>query len=74
MAASKNEAGSHTIVFAGSYGGAEEQTLTAAITRRISEHLRVNLRYAYSHYNDWTSGGNNNYDSQMGYTSLQYGF
>lgn len=54
--------------------GAEEHTVTAAITRRINSHLRVSLKYAYSHYNDWASGGNNNYDAQMVYTSLQYRF
>jgi hypothetical protein len=54
--------------------GADEQTLTASITRRITRNLRVNLKYAYTHYNDWASGGNNNYDAQMGYSSLQYRF
>lgn len=54
--------------------GAEEGSVTAAITRRINSHLRVSLRYAYSHYNDWASGGNNNYNAQMVYTSLQYQF
>ncbi len=54
--------------------GADESTVTAAITRRITEHLRVNLRYAYTHYNDWASGGNNNYNAQLVYTSLQYRF
>jgi hypothetical protein len=54
--------------------GAEEQSVTAAVTRRINPHLRVNLKYAYSHYNDWASGGNNNYDAQMVSTSLQYRF
>ncbi len=54
--------------------GAEETSLTAAITRRINQHLRVNLKYAFSHYNDWASGGNNNYTAQMVYSSLQYQF
>jgi predicted porin len=54
--------------------GAEEHGVTATITRRINQHLRVNLKYAYSHYNDRASGGNNNYDAQMVYTSLQYRF
>jgi hypothetical protein len=54
--------------------GADEQTLTASISRRITPSLRVNLRYAYTHYNDWASGGNNNYDAQMVYSSLQYRF
>jgi hypothetical protein len=54
--------------------GAEEYTATAGITRRINPHLRVNLKYAYTQYNDWASGGNNNYYAQLVYTSLQYRF
>jgi len=54
--------------------GAEEYTATAGITRRITDHLRVNLKYAYTQYNDWASGGNNNYYAQMVYTTLQYRF
>ena len=54
--------------------GADAQTLTASLTRRITRNLRVSLKYAWSHYNDWASGGNNNYDAQMVYSSLQYRF
>jgi hypothetical protein len=54
--------------------GAEEQSVTATLTRRITRNLRVNLKYAYSHYNDRASGGNNNYNAQMVYSSLQYRF
>jgi hypothetical protein len=54
--------------------GADEQTVTASITRRITKNLRVNLKYAYTHYNEWASGGNNNYNAQMVYTTLQYRF
>jgi hypothetical protein len=54
--------------------GADEQTLTASITRRITQNLRVNLKYAYTHYNDWASGGNNNFTGQMVYSTLQYRF
>ena len=54
--------------------GADEQTVTASITRRITQNLRVNLKYAFTHYNDWASGGNNNFDAQMVYSSLQYRF
>ncbi|MFZ0825786.1 MAG: hypothetical protein WAO02_00030 [Verrucomicrobiia bacterium] len=54
--------------------GADEQTLTASLTRRITQNLRVSLKYAYTHYNDWASGGFNNYDAQMVYSSLQYRF
>ena len=54
--------------------GAEEYTATAGLTRRINSHLRVNLKYAYTQYNDYASGGNNNYYAQLLYTSLQYQF
>ena len=54
--------------------GAEQYTVTAGITRRITQNLRVNLKYAYTQYDDWASGGNNSYDAQMVYTSLQYRF
>ena len=54
--------------------GAEQYTVTAGITRRITQNLRVNLKYAYTQYDDWASGGNNSYDAQMVYSSLQYRF
>ncbi len=54
--------------------GAEQYTVTAGITRRINPRLRVNLKYAYTQYDDWASGGNNNYNAQMVFTSLQYRF
>ena len=54
--------------------GAEEYTATAGLTRRITDHLRVSLKYAYTQYNDWASGGNNNYYAQLVYTTLQYRF
>jgi predicted porin len=54
--------------------GADSHTVTAGITRRINPHLRVSVKCAYSQYNDWASGGNNNNTSEMVYTSLQYRF
>ena len=48
-----------------------DHTVTAGITRRINPHLRVNVKCAYSQYNDWASGGNNNTTAEMVYTSLQ---
>ena len=57
------------------YGaGAEEHGITATLIRRITDNLRVTLRYGYYHYTDQTSGGNNNYDAQVVYSSLQYRF
>ena len=54
--------------------GAQENVVTATISRRISSHMRVSLKCAYSQYNDWASGGNNNNTAEMIYTSLQYRF
>jgi hypothetical protein len=54
--------------------GAEQQSVTATLTRRITRNLRLNLKYGYTHYNDWASGGKNNYDAQVVYSSLQYRF
>jgi len=57
------------------YGsGAEEHGITAMITRRLTDHLRVNVKYGYFHYTDELYGGNNDYDSHLVYTSLQYRF
>ena len=54
--------------------GSDEHSVSAAITRRLNPHLRVSLRCAYSACNDWASGGNNNFNSEMVYSSLQYQF
>jgi outer membrane protein assembly factor BamA len=57
------------------YGsGAEEYGVTAGLTRRINEHLRVSLKYGYSHYTDSLYGGNQDFTSHLVYTSLQYRF
>ena len=52
----------------------EEYGITAAITRRVSNNLRLTLRYAYFHSEDDTSGGNNNFESHAVFSSLQYRF
>jgi hypothetical protein len=54
--------------------GADEHTVTASIVRRINPHLRVSVKCAYSQYNDWASGGNSNFNSEMVYSTLQYQF
>jgi len=57
------------------YGaGAEEHAVTATIVRRISERLRLTLRYGYFHSTDDPSGGHNDYDAHLVYSSLQYRF
>jgi hypothetical protein len=57
------------------YGaGAEEHGITATIVRRLTERLRLTLRYGYYHSEDETSGGNNDYNAHVVYSSLQYRF
>ena len=53
---------------------AQEQSVTATLTRRISKNLRWNLKYAFSHYQDYASGGNFDYNAHLIYSSLQYRF
>ena len=53
---------------------AQEHGVTASLTRRISDHLRLNLRYAFTHLEDFTSGGFNNFQAQLVSSSLQYPF
>ena len=36
---------------------AEEHSVTAALTRRITQNLRLNLKYAFTHYDDLASAG-----------------
>lgn len=54
--------------------GATEHSLTATLTRRITNNLRWNLKYAFTHYEDSASAGNFNYNAHVIYTSLQYRF
>ena len=53
---------------------AEQQSVTATLTRRLTRNLRLNLKYAFTHWNDYASGGHFNYDSHLVYSSLQYRF
>ena len=52
----------------------QQQSVTATFTRRITQNLRWNVKYAFTRYQDFASGGNFNYDSHLVYTSLQYRF
>jgi hypothetical protein len=57
------------------YGaGAEENGVTATIVRRLTEKLRLTLKYGYYHFTDQTSGGHNDYDTHVLFASLQYRF
>jgi len=54
--------------------GAEEHGITATVVRRLSERVRVSVRYGYYHSEDELYGGNNDYDAHVLYSSLQYRF
>ena len=57
------------------YGaGGQEQAVTATLIRRLSQRVRLTLRYGFFHYTDDTYGGNRDFDSHLVYSSLQYRF
>ncbi len=51
-----------------------EHGVLATLTRRITKNLRMNLRYGYYNFHDLTSGGHNDFEAHLIYTSLQYRF
>jgi hypothetical protein len=51
-----------------------QYSLTATLSRRLTKNLRWNVKYAYTHYDDYASAGKFNYDSNLIFTSLQYRF
>jgi hypothetical protein len=53
---------------------AREHGVTAAISRRISQNLRLNLKYGFAHLEDITSGRNDDYEAHVVHSSLQYRF
>ena len=53
---------------------AQEHGVTALLTRRLRPNLRLNLRYAFFTYEDVLSGGHNDYDAHVLFSSLQYRF
>jgi hypothetical protein len=57
------------------YGAdAQEHAVTAGIIRRISERMRVTLKYGFFDGDDWTSGQHNNYQAHLIYSSFHYRF
>lgn len=57
------------------YGaGAEEHSVTATLTRRITKNLRWSLKYAFAHFDDSASAGHFSYDAHVIFSSLQYRF
>jgi hypothetical protein len=57
------------------YGdGAQEHGVTVGLVRRISDHVRLTLKYGYFNTRDDTAGGHLNYDAHWVYSGLQYRF
>ncbi|MCL4785881.1 MAG: hypothetical protein KJ070_03675 [Verrucomicrobia bacterium] len=57
------------------YGAeAQEHGITATLVRRITANLRLTLRYGFFHYDDTTSGNNNDYQAHVISSALQYRF
>lgn len=54
--------------------GAEQHGVTAAIVRRLTERVRLTLKYGFTRYSDWASGGHNDFDAHLVFSSLQYRF
>jgi hypothetical protein len=57
------------------YGaGGQEHSITATLTRRISERVRVSLKYGYFRYLDTAAGGNADFGASLVYATLRYRF
>ena len=57
------------------YGaGSEEHAVTATLTRRLSERLRLALKYGYYRYDDASFGANRDFGANLISASLRYRF
>jgi hypothetical protein len=57
------------------YGaGSEEHAITATLTRRISQSLRLAIKYGYFRYSDSTYGGYRDFGANLITASLRYRF
>jgi hypothetical protein len=57
------------------YGaGGQEHSITATLTRRISQRIRVSLKYGYFRYLDDATGGNGNFGANLVYATVRYRF
>ena len=54
--------------------GAEEHGVTVSLVRRLSERVRLTMRYAFFRNHDDTFGGKNNYDAHGIFSTIQYRF
>lgn len=54
--------------------GGHQHAITCGLVRRLTEQIRLNLRYGFYSYTDQTYAGNANFDSHLIYGSLQYRF
>jgi len=57
------------------YGaGGQEHSVTVTLTRRISERIRLSLKYGYFRYLDEATGGNADFGANLVYATLRYRF
>jgi hypothetical protein len=57
------------------YGaGAQEQGISAAVIRRLTQRMQLTLRYGFFTNRDQTSGHYNDYDAHLVYSSLLFRF
>lgn len=57
------------------YGaGGHEHGVTAGVTRKLRENVRLSLKYGYFAWKDELAGDRNDYDAHMVYSSVQYRF
>ena len=54
--------------------GGQEHAITATLARRLTERIRLTLRYGFSHYTDDAFGGNRDFNAHLVYSGLQYRF
>jgi hypothetical protein len=57
------------------YGaGGQEHSVTVTLTRRLSERVRLSLKYGYYRYLDDATGGNADFGVNLVYATLRYRF
>ena len=53
---------------------ATEHTVSASLTRQLTERVRLRLQYGYFNFTDGLSGGFNNYEAHSVFSSLAFAF